>query len=202
MQFKKIFASMLIAMLFTLMASCANTSITQTWVEPQIKQTYQRPLIIGISDSQQTRRIYENHMVAELKKEDITANPSYPLINSKQEINRKTVANAIEGSDIDSVLVTYLVAADTEMKLRESPLDNSYSGNMDNLEVSSTIIINRGRYNEEEIITLKTDLYSVAEKSMIWTLQTKSVAAESIDSVIIDVTALIIEQLYDDNILK
>lgn len=61
---------MIVLMLFTLIASCANTSITQKWVEPDIKQAYKRPLIIGISDSQQTRRIFENHMVAELNKED------------------------------------------------------------------------------------------------------------------------------------
>lgn len=199
---KKISASMIVVMLFAMIASCANTNITQKWVDPEIKQTYKRPLIIGISDSQQTRRIFENLMVAELKEEGISATPSYITINSKQEINRETVANAIRGTDVDSVLVTYLVAADTDMKLRESPLDNSYSGNMSDMEVSSTIIVNRGRYNEGEIITLKTDLYSVATESMIWTLQTKSVAADSIDSVIIDVTELIITQLFDDAVFQ
>lgn len=195
---KKIFA----LMLFALIASCANTNITQKWVDPEIKQIYKRPLIIGISDSQQTRRIFENLMVDELNKENISATPSYTIINSKQEINRETVANAIKGTDIDSVLVTYLVAADTEMKLRESPLDNSYSGNMSDMEVSSTIIVNRGRYNEGEVITLKTDLYAVTSEAMIWTLQTTSVAADSIDSVIIDVTDLIITQLFDDEIFN
>ena len=202
MQVKKIIASMLVAMLFTLIASCANTSITQQWMEPQIKQIYKRPLIIGVSDSQQTRRIFENHMVAELHKKNIVATPSYTLINSKQKISREAVTNAIKGTDIDSALVTYLVSADTEVKLRESPLDNSYSGNMADMEVSSTIIARRGRYNVSEIISLKNDFYDVASESIIWTLQTKSVAAESIDRIVIDVTALIIKQLYDDNLFK
>lgn len=202
MQVKKIIASIVVAMLFTLMAACANTSITQKWVEPDLKQTYKRPLIIGISDSQQTRRIFENYMVAELHKKKVTATPSYTIISSKQEINRETVANAIKGTDIDSVLVTYLVAVDTDTKLRESPLVPGYSGNVAEMEVSSTIIVNRGRYNEAEIMSLKNDFYDVASESMIWTVQTKSVAAESIDSVVIDVTALIIKQLYDDKLLK
>ncbi len=199
---KKIIAAMLVALLFTLIAACANTSITQKWVESDIKRTYKRPLIIGISDSQQTRRIFENHMVAELHKRKITATPSYTIISSKQEINRETVANAIKGTDIDSVLVTYLVAVDTDTSLRESPLVPGYSGNVAEMEVSSTIIVNRGRYNEAEIMSLKNDFYDVASESMIWTVQTKSVAPESIDSVVIDVTALIIEQLYNDKLLK
>lgn len=202
MQVKKIIAATLVLMLFTLVASCANTSVTQKWVESDIKQTYKRPLIIGISDSQQTRRIYENHMVSELNKRKITATPSYTMISSKQEINRETVAKAVKGTDIDSVLITYLVAVDTDMNLRESPLVAGYSGDMADMEVSSTIIVNRGRYNESEIISLKNDFYDVASETMIWTMQTKSVAADSIDSVVIDVTALIIEQLYDDEILK
>lgn len=100
------------------------------------------------------------------------------------------------------MLVTYLVAVDTDTNLRESPLDAGYSGNMADMEVSSTIIVNRGRYNESEIISLKNDFYDVASESMIWTVQTKSVAAESIDSVVIDVTALIIKQLYNDDLFK
>lgn len=198
MQVKK----MIVLMLFTLIASCANTSITQKWVESDIKQTYKRPLIIGISDSQQTRRIFENHMVAELNKKKITATPSYTLISSKQEINRETVAKVVAGTELDSVLITYLVAVDTDTNLRESPLGAGYSGNMADMEVSSTIIVNRGRYNESEIISLKNDFYDVASESMIWTAQTKSVAAESIDSVVIDVTALIIKQLYNDKLFK
>jgi len=182
--------------------ACANTKIIESWVEPDLNESFKRPLIIGISDSQQTRRIYENHVVEELNKNGIEATPSHTLINSKQEINQKTVVNAIKDTDIDSVLVTYLVSADTEMMLRDSPLHTGYSGNNDDLEVSSTIIVTPGRYNEEETITLKNDLYSVALKTMVWSVMTKSGAVHSIDEVVTDVTNILIKQMYNDGVLQ
>lgn len=196
MQVRNIF----VLMLCVFIASCANTSITENWIEPDLAKSYKRPLIIAISDSQQTRRIFENHMVASLQKRKIEATPSYTIINSKQEINRETVINTIKGTDIDSVLVTYLVSIDTEMSQRESPLSTSYSGNVSDNEVSTTIITNRGRYSDDEIIKLKNDLYGADSKTIVWSVQTRSAAVSSIDEVVMDVTHLLIKQLFSDGV--
>jgi hypothetical protein len=191
-----------VLLLCLLAASCANTSLTQSWKEPEHARSYKYPMIMGISDSQQTRRIYENHFVAQLKEKNITAIPSYTLISSKQEISRETIVGAIQDTRIDSVLVTYLVSADVEMKHRDSPINPGYSGNVDNNMVSETLITTPGRYVEGQEISLKNDFYDVQSESIVWSAQTKTVAAESIDEIIKDVTALIIKQLFNDNILK
>lgn len=185
-----------------LIAACSNTKVTSSWLEAEPAKPYKHPMIIAISDSQQTRRIYENHFVSELKKQGITATPSYTLINSKQEMNRDTVINAVAGTKIDAVLMTYLVAADRENRHHDSPLNPGYSGSADTNQVSATMITTRGRTSTTEIIGLKNDLYDVASHKLIWSTQTRTVAPESIDSVIIEVTALLIDQLQDDDILK
>lgn len=163
---------------------------------------YQHPMIIGVSDSQQTRQIYEKHFVEELGKINITATPSYKLIDSKQKINREAVIAAVQGTEIDAVLVSYLVSSETEVIHHESPLNQGYSGDADDMKVSATLVSTRGRTSNAEIITLKNDLYDVASKSLVWTAQTRSVAPESIDEVVTDVTSLLIEQLIADDIIK
>lgn len=185
-----------------LITACTNTKITHSWLETEHNKSYKHPMIIGISDSQQTRRIFENHFVSELKKQGITATPSFTLINSKQEMNRETVESVVQGTDIDAVLMTYLVAADIENRHHDSPLNPGYSGSADTNQVSATMISTRGRTSTTEIIKLKNDLYDVASQKLIWSTQTKTVAPESIDRVIIDVTAVLIDQLTDDDILK
>lgn len=189
-------------MLCSVVTACASTSITQSWKQEELQQSYKRPLIIGLSDSQQTRRIFENQLVAELKKANVTAIPSYTLISSKQSINRETVINTIQDTDIDCVLVTYLTSANTEVKYRDSPITASYSGNAENNMMSETLITNRGRFSDEEIITLKNDLYSVQSQSIVWSVQTETVAAKSIDEIIIDVSELLVAKLLDDEIFK
>jgi len=185
-----------------LTTSCANTSLMESWKDAEVMGTYKHPMIIGISDSQQTRQIYEKYFVAELKKKNITATPSYKLINSKQEMNRETVVAAIKGTEIDAVLVSYLVSADVEIKHRDSPLGASYSGSAEGSQISATIVSNRGRSRSEEVLVVKTDLYDVRSKKLAWSVQTKTVGPESIDDVVIDLSALLIERMFIDGVVK
>ena len=182
--------------------SCANTKMTQHWLLAEHERPYQHPLIIGISDSQQTRQIYEKHFVSELKKQNIMATASYTIINSKQKMNRETVINAIQGTNIDAVIVSYLVSSETEVKYHESPLSQGYSGDVEHNRISDTLVSTRGRTSNTEIITLKNDLYDARTKSLVWSSQTRTVAPESIDAVVVDVTALLIEQMLSDKVLK
>jgi hypothetical protein len=193
---------LIIVVLGLLITSCSNTKIVQDWVEEGPVKTYQHPMIIGISDSQQTRQIYEKYFVAELAKNNIIATPSYELISSKQKMNRETVMKAIEGTEIDSVIVTYLVSSETEVMHHESPLSQGYSGDPDSNRVSATLVSTRGRTSSAEIITLKNDLYDVETKTLRWTAQTRTVAPESIDEVVTDVTELLVDRLISDGVLK
>ena len=196
------FKNLIIALFCVLLVSCASTTISQSWMETDHKRLYKHPMIIGVSDSQQTRRIYENHFVSELKKINITATPSFELINSKQKMNRETVVAAIEGTEIDSVIITYLIAADSKDTIRVSPLNRGYSGNIESNQISDTLVSTRGRTSSTEIVTLKTDLYETQSRSMVWSVQTTSSSPESIDAVVTDVTSLLINELIDDGFFK
>lgn len=195
---KKIF-TLLISLLIV---SCSNTAIIESWVEEDNPKSYKHPMIIGLSDSQQTRQIYEKHLASELGEKSVTATPSYTLISSKQKINRETVVNSVRGTKIDSVLVTYLVSADSKLEHRDSPINTGYSGNVDNILMSDTLVSSRGRSRSSEVIGLKSDFYDVQSKAVVWSVQTKTIAPESIDEVIINVTELLINQLFDDDVLK
>jgi len=194
--------SIFVLVLSTVIASCANTSLVESWKEADLDHPYQRPMIVAISDSQQTRQIYEKHFVAELKKINVTATPSYKLISSKLKVNRENVGAAIQGEDIDSVLVTYLVSADTEVKHRDSPINTGYSADVDSNQISATIVSNRGQSRDEEIFVLKNDFYAVDSKSLIWSVRTKTAGPESVDEVVKEVTALLIKELLSDGIIK
>ncbi len=197
---------MLVRNIFTLimsllLVSCASTKVTESWLDSNLQKSYKHLLIIGVSDSQQTRQIYEKHFVSELAKNNINATPSYTLISSKQEINRETVVNAIKGGDIDAVLVTYLVSSDSVLTYADSPINPGYSSDTDNM-MSDTLISSGIRSDTTEVIGLKNDLYDVASQSIVWSLQTETVAPDSIDKVVIDVVDLMISQMFDDGLLK
>lgn len=186
-----------------LAASCANSQLTTSWVEPEHKKVYQYPMIIGVSDSQQTRHIFEDHFVSTLQKHGINSIPSYELISSKQKMNRDTVVETIKNNtDIDAVIITYLIADDAEVRHSTSPINAGYSGSVEDNQLSATIISTRGRSSSTEIVTLKTDLYDSTSHSLVWTVQTRTVAPESIDEVVTDITELLVGKLISDKVLK
>ena len=97
-----------------LLLSCANTKISQSWVDPDHKKIYKDLLIIGIGESESNRRAYESYFVEELSAREIEAEASYKLIKSSEKFDRDTVVKAISGLEIDGVLVTHMVAVDEE----------------------------------------------------------------------------------------
>ncbi len=192
----------IVLLLSILVVSCANTEVIDHWVAPGHTKTYTHPMIIGVSDSQQTRRIFEKYFVAELKKIHISATPSYELISSQQKMNRETVIKAVQGTNIDAVIVTYLVSSDSQTKYKDSPLNQGYSGDVENIMMSDTLISTRGRASSTEVVTLKTDVYDAQSKSLVWSAQTRTVAPESIDEVVTSVTAILISHMLGDNVIK
>ncbi len=194
----------IVLLLSVFAVSCANTKIIDSWVSEEQSKPYSHPMVIGVSDSQQTRRLFEKYFVSELKKINIAATPSYKLISSKQKMNRETVIKTIQETDIkiDSVIVTYLVSSETEVKQHDSPLSRNYSGDIEGSKMSATLIATRGRTSNTEIVILKNDIYDVKTRTLVWTAQTKTVAPESIDEVVTDVVELLINHMLSDNVLK
>ncbi len=192
-------------------SGCANTTITQSWTQQDAeRRTYKQPMVLVISDSQQTRRIYEDSLVARLKEEGISATPSYLLIGSRSEINSENVDSAIQRSNqnaynnmpIDSVLISYLAVVDKALSKQDSPLGETYSGDAGDNMLSATLIVGRGRFNTKEVVPLKNDLYDIQQKSIVWSVQTKTDDLTTIDALVVSVTEALVDELVDDEVFE
>lgn len=208
------FNTVILCAVLLLQYSCASTKISQSWVEPGNTRTYNDLLIIGIGESEQTRRAYESYFVEALREKAIEAEASYKLIKSNQKIDRDTVAKAIKGLNIDGVLVTHMVAVDEETVYRPSTgyayggayggyYRSGYYGGMYTYYPHVYGYVNDpGYYTTHETYTLETSLYDVATEELVWTARTRTFSPESVDEVIVDLTKLLIKDLSDKNLIK
>ncbi len=197
-----------------LLSSCANTKISQSWVEPDNKKSYNDLLIIGIAESEQNRRAYESHFVDELRAMGVEAEASYKLIKSDENIDRDSVAKAIKGMGIDGVIVTHLVAVDEETIYRPSTGymygggygvgygGGYYGGLYSYYPHVNSYVNNPGYYTTHETYTLETNLYDVESEELIWSARSRSFAPESVQEVIVDLTKLLIQDLKDKNLIR
>ncbi|NOQ69403.1 MAG: hypothetical protein GQ573_04785 [Gammaproteobacteria bacterium] len=197
-----------------LLFSCANTKISQSWVEPGHKKSYNDLLIIGIAESEQNRRAYESYFVEELSEKAIEAEASYRLIKSNEKIDRDSVSKAIKGLDIDGVIVTHMVGIDEETIYRPSAgyayggygggyyRGGYYGGLYSYYPHVNTYVHNPGYYTTHETYTIETSLYDVASEELVWTARSRTFSPESVDEIIVDLTKLLIKDLSDKNLIK
>lgn len=191
-----------------LLAACANTKISQSWVEPDNKRSYDDLLIIGIGESEQNRRAYESHFVESLREVGTEAEASYKLIKSNEKIDRDTVAKAIKGMDIDGVIVTHMVAVDEETIYRPTmdymPMYGGgyYGGLYSYYPHVNSYVTQPGYYTTHETYTLETNLYDVESEELIWSARSRTFSPESVQEVIVDLTKLLINDLQEKNLLK
>lgn len=196
------------------LTACANTKISQSWVEPDNKKSYNDLLIIGIAESEQNRRAYESYFVEQLGTINIEAEASYKLIKSNEKIDRDTIAKAIKGLDIDGVLVTHLVAVDEETVYRPSTgymygggygvgYGGGYYGGLYSYYPHVNSYVNDpGYYTTHETYTLETNLYDVESEELVWSARSRSFSPESVQEVVVDLTKLLIQDLEEKNLIK
>lgn len=196
-----------------LLTSCANTKISQSWVEPDNKKSYNDILIIGIAESEQNRRAYESYFVEALREKGTEAEASYKLIKSDQKIDRNTVAKAIEGMEIDGVIITHMTAVDEETIYRPGMGYSAvgygaygyggYGGGMYGYYPHvNSYVHSPGYYTTHETYTLETNLYDVVTEELVWSARSRTFSPESVDEVIVDLTKLLIKDLEEKNLIK
>ena len=197
-----------------LVVSCANTKISQSWVEPSNTKAYKDLLIIGIGESEQNRRAYESHFVEELSAIGIEGVASYKLIKSDEKIERNTVVSAIKGLDIDGVIITHMVAVDEETVYRPTTGymygggygvgygGGHYGGMYSYYPHVNSYVHNPGYYTTHETYTLETNLYDVESEELVWSARSRTFSPESVQEVIVDLTKLLISDLADKDLIK
>ena len=199
-------AGLLLTTIF--LTACANTKISQSWVEPDNKRSYDDLLIIGIGESEQNRRAYESHFVESLRAVGTEAEASYKLIKSNEKIDRDTVTKAVEGMEINGVLITHMVAIDEETIYRPSmdymPMyGGGYYGGLYSYYPHVNSYVSRpGYYTTQETYTLETNLYDIESEELVWSARSRTFAPDSVQEVIVDLTKLLIKDLQDKNLLK
>ena len=210
---KKIGKNILLISAGFLLISCANTKISQSWVEPDNKNSYNDILIIGIGESEQNRRAYESYFVEALREVGTEAEASYKLIKSSEKIERDTVVNAIEGMEIDGVIITHMTAVDEETIYRPGMGYSAvgyggygyggYGGGMYGYYPHvNSYVHSPGYYTTHETYTLETNLYDVKTEELVWSARSRTFSPESVEEVIVDLTKLLIKDLKEKNLIK
>ena len=184
----------------TLLLSACATRPTAEWQDSNYTGPIRNVLIIGVSDRETSRRIFEETFVSELDTLNVAATASATLMAADEKISKETVQAAIEGKSIDTVLVTRLLGVE-ERESYHQPTSTRYYGNYYSYYSQSWNYAYSGYYRKYQVLKLETNVYDVKTEKLVWSMQSESVDPQSTTQVIKDQIKLVIKALSERELL-
>ena len=185
-----------------ILTSCvmSETKFTSIWRDANYSGHVKDILVLGISERQGVRRLFETEVVNSLKEYGVNAIPGFTLFPSAEKITKETVVSEIEGMDLDGVLVTRVAGRRTEKIYVPSTDYREFSGFY---RYGSAAVNSPGYSIEDEVVTVETNLFDAKTKQLIWSASSDSFTYRggSSDDVIKQYIKMLINNLSKQDLL-
>jgi hypothetical protein len=197
----------LVLVMGVLLTSCGTTSeIKGTWVdEDYVGGELNDFLVIGVSDSTEIRKAFEEALVQELGKKGVRATPSISVMPTNELISEETINAAIEGKKIDAVIITRLVSRDTALVTTpetEIEVEDPYNERFYMYYDRSHKETREPTYLMGDVtVTLETNVWETDGGGLIWSGLSQSFNPRNAYEVIGSVSREIVKKLEANGIL-
>jgi len=189
-----------------ILASCAQTKLTSTWMdEARVGQSFSHILIIGISDKEHNRRLFEEVFTKQLTAAGVESEVSYVILPKGIEISRDTVTAAIKGRNIDAVVVTHMVDIEKVTTYHQSMNYRANQGYHNNMygyyPRVHGYVYEPGYYTQHDVVTLETNLYEISSEKLVWSTHSRTFAPDTALEVVDELVGLVIKDLAEKGLI-
>ena len=180
-----------------LVASCASVSVTNQWKDPSWSgPPAANVLVIGVSRSDTTRRLFEDTFVRDLTAAGVRASASYASIPPGDGGSAK-LGDVVKSTGSDAVLVTRVQRV--EDRINVTPTGPGYGGFYgwyggawaSTPEVTQTTLV-----------TLETSVWDPRTEKLVWTVTTRGVLSSDIPRTTQQLSATLIPKMKADGIIR
>ncbi|MGB5330419.1 MAG: hypothetical protein WBO58_19580 [Gammaproteobacteria bacterium] len=163
--------TIILALTLLALTACATSKPSVEWRSESFTGKVDNIMIIGVSEDAERRYTFENTFVEVLAANKTRAIPSRNLLPTSINLRREIVEKAIEGQQVDAVLITRVagVRATETNSVADFGDDYVYY----NLIRRET---NQAYPDEHKLFTLESRLYDTASGELIWSMRSETMA--------------------------
>ncbi|MGB8330631.1 MAG: hypothetical protein WCE62_10935 [Polyangiales bacterium] len=199
------------------LAACSDktkTTIPLTWRNPGYEQTvFKKLLVVGVSQNEEGRRLFEDTFAKALSSDEGTALPSWGHLPQSTQLTEEQIRGAIEGGGYDGLLITQVLSVDENKEYVPGSTHTvaprnfgyyggyGYYGYYGYYSGSYASVHDPGYFKTDTTFRLETNLYSVATGGLVWSGQSDTVDPESVADVIDSMTAAVAKQLRQEKLI-
>jgi hypothetical protein len=211
------FLSLIVLLL--LLAGCAASKITGSWVDPTFNRAQLHSiLVLGVSEQELFRRTFEDEMVSQLKRYGLKAVPSYRSISGEELPEKQEMEQWVGSQKVDGVLVARLVGTHEETVVspgyitsfgspgpywggRHYPGGYPYGGWYDYYSGGYDIIHQPPQVSHYRVYTIETTLYLVASDQPVWSARSEIYPGDDLNRVMGKFVAQLVKNMADKGVL-
>lgn len=154
-------------------AGCSTiTNFSATWTHDDYRnQGIHKVLVIGMFERTGHRGTYESAVAEALGKRDIVAVSSLSVLPPNEEISEETFRKYFKDQNIDAVIITRLVSADSRQRWVPGysyAVPYGYYNYYGYYARSWDVVHSPSYMVEETEINLETNIYAVPDGDLIW----------------------------------
>jgi hypothetical protein len=198
--------ALVIGVALLLLAGCgARTDLTEVWLGRITAGPVQRVLVIGISEKDTSRRLFEDHFAEELGKRDVHAVVSYEHLPGGERLTEEAIRAVLSDQKLDAVVVTRLVKVEQEQRYvppQSHVVPGGYYGGWYGYYGAGYDVVTSPGYTRTvTIVKLETHLYDAGSKNLLWAAQSETFEPSSNEDIIKSVTKVVTRRMADDGLL-
>jgi len=203
--FKKTSIATLI-LTFFLLSGCSDTSITGLWKKSDfVGQPFKSILVIALADKEASRNIWEDLLATQLSQSGVKAIKSFQAFPGDKEITKEEVVEYVKQQGIEAVLVTRLV--DTNKTKVSFPSTGGSYGHYYNSFGSyypraySSSHWQGSNAKTFTSVILETNLYQSSTQDLVWSFNSDTFDAVSVEKIVKSVGKKMVNQLKKDQLI-
>jgi hypothetical protein len=165
----------LAAVLLALVAAgCASTRIVSVWKDEDIARVpFRKVLVVFQNADPGLRRTLERRMAADIP----GSVPSHAIFSDDEVRDMDAVKARVRDQGFDSAVIMRVVSVDREVSYRPGrvyAVPGIYHGFYGYWGYGWTSVYEPGYYRNDRIVTIATNVYSVADDKLVWASQSET----------------------------
>jgi hypothetical protein len=191
--------------LFLLAACGGGTQFSGVWVDPTYQdRQLQRILVVGVSENQTGRLMWESEMAAQLKHYKVDAIPSSTILPRDEMLSEAMVKENIAGKDIDGILVTRVMSVDQHEEYVPGTtytVPSTYYNWYGYYSMGYSVVHDPGYTYTSTTANLESNLYDATNGKLIWAAISHTYDPRSVEDVVHPVSQRVADELKRENLL-
>ena len=195
--------------LFFVLASCASTSLTSTWHDANYSGSLHNVMVVGVSDKDKKRKVFEDIFVKAFEKNGVKAIASMDVIPSGKTLDKDNIKGAALERGIKAILVTSLIQAGMQTKHGPPPTGpptRRHYGEYSQFGTYFGMVSmqrNMADYSSRKMrVSLQNNIYDTNTEKLIWSATSESVEPKTVREIVEQLLGPVMKNLRDSKLIQ